>query len=326
MKQIYAAVKRYNEYIDFLESLPGFISVFIDNDLSITKEQALSLWPEETVNKIFSLKGFYFDAPLLNHNNDILYDWHFVHSYSISIRGEEIDIPIGKPLFDYPTKVIGKECIWNLFNNGHDFTVFLWMLFGERCWKNEEDADDDDQVSYSHLTCYEAAVYDFDVEIQFIKIFKKLENLGYLESYTIKPEGFDPRWQTYGKSDGSIDIALIDESFKKNKFLMEQIELLMWSQPEMLRKPYYFLTDKDNKQYLSDTPGQFGGHYKLKIYGRLDCPSANRYVQKGQYVKHRVFFADEQTAIAAGYRPCGICMKERYRQWKKDPIGFKYHV
>jgi methylphosphotriester-DNA--protein-cysteine methyltransferase len=30
----------------------------------------------------------------------------------------------------------------------------------------------------------------------------------------------------------------------------------------------------------------------------------------------RVFFADEATAIAAGYRPCGACMRAEYRAWK----------
>lgn len=55
----------------------------------------------------------------------------------------------------------------------------------------------------------------------------------------------------------------------------------------------YKLIGADIKQYLSDTPGTFGGHRKLKIYGRLDCPSALRYIAKGQYVKYRVFFADE---------------------------------
>jgi len=34
------------------------------------------------------------------------------------------------------------------------------------------------------------------------------------------------------------------------------------------------------------------------------------------YVKQRVFFADEETAIAVGYRPCGTCMKEAYDKWK----------
>lgn len=80
----------------------------------------------------------------------------------------------------------------------------------------------------------------------------------------------------------------------------------------------YKLIGRDGKAYLSTVPGTMGGHRKLKIYGRLDCPSALRYIAKGQYVEHRVFFADEETAIAAGYRPCGICMREAYKQWKSQ--------
>jgi len=33
-------------------------------------------------------------------------------------------------------------------------------------------------------------------------------------------------------------------------------------------------------------------------------------------VKHRVFFLDERTARAVGYRPCAICMPEKYQAWK----------
>ena len=29
-------------------------------------------------------------------------------------------------------------------------------------------------------------------------------------------------------------------------------------------------------------------------------------------------FADEETAKAAGYRPCGVCMKEEYKKWKEN--------
>lgn len=79
----------------------------------------------------------------------------------------------------------------------------------------------------------------------------------------------------------------------------------------------YKLLDGNGKEYLSEEPGIIGGHRKLKIYGRLDCSSARRYIAKGQYVKHRVFFKDEETAIAAGYRPCGVCMKEEYSKWKE---------
>jgi len=78
----------------------------------------------------------------------------------------------------------------------------------------------------------------------------------------------------------------------------------------------YHLINSEGKPYESKEPGQFGGHRKLKIYGRLDCPSALRYIAKGQYVKYRVFFKDEDTAIAAGYRPCAICMPEAYKKWK----------
>jgi methylphosphotriester-DNA--protein-cysteine methyltransferase len=35
-------------------------------------------------------------------------------------------------------------------------------------------------------------------------------------------------------------------------------------------------------------------------------------------VRHRVFFANEETAIAAGYRPCAVCLPERYRAWKES--------
>ena len=83
-----------------------------------------------------------------------------------------------------------------------------------------------------------------------------------------------------------------------------------------LEEKLYKLIGKDGKQYPSETKGTLGGHKRLKIYGRLDCPSALRYIAKGQYVKHRVFFADEETAIAAGYRPCAVCMKEEYLKWK----------
>lgn len=79
----------------------------------------------------------------------------------------------------------------------------------------------------------------------------------------------------------------------------------------------YTLIGKDGEGYKSLTPGLLGGHKKLKVYGRLDCPSAQRWIAKGHYVQYRVFFADEPTAIVAGYRPCATCMKERYALWKK---------
>ena len=78
----------------------------------------------------------------------------------------------------------------------------------------------------------------------------------------------------------------------------------------------YTLIGEDGRPYESRTPGKLGGHRRNKVYGRLDCAGALRWIAKGHYVKQRVFFADEVTAIAAGYRPCANCMREEYRAWK----------
>lgn len=76
------------------------------------------------------------------------------------------------------------------------------------------------------------------------------------------------------------------------------------------------LTGGDGRRYLSDVPGTLGGHRRDRIYGRLDCPAALRALARGGYVQQRVFFRDEADAIAAGYRPCAVCMPQRYAQWK----------
>lgn len=82
----------------------------------------------------------------------------------------------------------------------------------------------------------------------------------------------------------------------------------------------YWLMGSDGRLYASDKPGTIGGHRRLKGYGRLDCRSALRWIAKGHYVRYRVFFADEATAIAARYRPCARCMPEAYRQWKSSHV------
>lgn len=82
----------------------------------------------------------------------------------------------------------------------------------------------------------------------------------------------------------------------------------------------FTLLGADREAYESPTPGRWGGHRRSRIYGRLDCPTALRAIARGGYVTQRVFFADEATAIAAGYRPCGACCPERYRAWRTGQI------
>ncbi len=78
----------------------------------------------------------------------------------------------------------------------------------------------------------------------------------------------------------------------------------------------YTLLGADGVAYTSPRPGLLGGHSRTRVYGRLDCPVALSLLRRGFTPRHRVFFADEATAIAAGYRPCGACQREKYREWK----------
>ncbi|RAJ38356.1 hypothetical protein K353_04293 [Kitasatospora sp. SolWspMP-SS2h] len=81
----------------------------------------------------------------------------------------------------------------------------------------------------------------------------------------------------------------------------------------------YTLLGPDGNPYRSSTPGTLGGHRRERLYGRLDCRSALRAIAAGHYVRQRVFFPDEATAIAAGHRPCAVCMPAEYARWKAHP-------
>jgi hypothetical protein len=82
-------------------------------------------------------------------------------------------------------------------------------------------------------------------------------------------------------------------------------------------KPFT-LIGPDGKPFPSSIPGTLGGHRRAKFYGRLDCRTALQAIARGGYVKHRVFFLDEATAVAAGYRPCAVCLPKEYAAWKKN--------
>jgi hypothetical protein len=77
----------------------------------------------------------------------------------------------------------------------------------------------------------------------------------------------------------------------------------------------YRLLAPDGSTYRSAEPGTLGGNSKDRIYGQLNCGSATAAIRKGGYVPFRVFFADEAAAVAAGYRPCGNCMRALYNKW-----------
>lgn len=71
------------------------------------------------------------------------------------------------------------------------------------------------------------------------------------------------------------------------------------------------ISDNELQRKLRRKEILFGGNKRLRIYGRLLCSSGKRMKRE-----NRVFFSSESEAIENGYRPCGHCMKEKYKTWK----------
>jgi hypothetical protein len=76
------------------------------------------------------------------------------------------------------------------------------------------------------------------------------------------------------------------------------------------------LLGSDRRPFESKVPGTLGGNGRARIYGRLDCASALRALREGGYAEYRVFFLDADSARAAGFRPCGTCLRDEYTVWK----------
>ncbi len=315
------AINEYNAYTEKLESIPGFKAFFVEHRFCVSRSEVTQKWSDEVADFVFSKKNYIFHTDLKCFKNYLI-DGSIPIHYSVIIDGTELILPIGSG-DDYPNKIANKHIVWNWVDNGHDLCAGLWEILGmpHRQGDHDDEYDEtepgDNEVVYPNFEYY----YEFrelPPEPQLVRIFAKLENLGYIKTYTILPDRDDFIWEYRGKTGGSIDCAVVDMSFLKNKLVMEQINQLLWTPTDELKEKPYFLTTETNAQLLSAVPGAFGGHKKLKIYGRLDCPSAARYLAKGQYAKNRVFFLNEDTAIAAGYRPCGVCMPEAYKKWKSQ--------
>lgn len=245
----------------------------------------------------------------------------------LEFAGKHYTIPIGGDGDLYPKEIDGKLCFWCWEPEGTDYTLSFARYLEENHprtlhWNAQA-------LSVEHWR----SVPTLQSEL-IHHIFNSLDERGYLTRYLIYSDDNHPAWRSYTqREDGSVGLYLCDRSAWRDKLLVARINALLDAcephtnengeeVPGILEstygsKPFYYLQDEQNQTYISQDPGAFGGHYKLKIYGRLDCPSANRYLKQGQYVKHRVFFKDEATAIAAGYRPCGVCMPEAYRKWKE---------
>ncbi|MFT5877842.1 MAG: methylphosphotriester-DNA--protein-cysteine methyltransferase [Dokdonia sp.] len=75
------------------------------------------------------------------------------------------------------------------------------------------------------------------------------------------------------------------------------------------------VTDQLLKRRIKNYQIQYGGNKKLKIYGTLHCSSGKRMKKE-----NRVFFHNIKEAVQEGYRPCGHCMRQTYKDWKNGIV------
>jgi methylphosphotriester-DNA--protein-cysteine methyltransferase len=61
-----------------------------------------------------------------------------------------------------------------------------------------------------------------------------------------------------------------------------------------------------------------GGNKSLKIYGSLSCSSGKR-----MKPVNRVFFGSEEEALQEGYRPCGHCLRKKYKAWEEHQLKLR---
>lgn len=219
-------VEEYNSYLDKLDAIPGFLDFFKKNSLCVSRESVAEHWSEETAESVFDEKSYIFTTDL-KIVNDYLFDCNFFGPYQAIIDDAAISIPVGEYAYNYPGRINDKKAIWNWVDNGHDFCFFLWELLGGRSRQNEDSDEEDDAGIHYYFDEYNL-IRDDDIEPQLANVFTHLQNCGYIRAYTIRPETGDPRWIEYGKSDGSIDLALVDMSFLNDETVMEQVEYLLW--------------------------------------------------------------------------------------------------
>ena len=331
------AMENYNSIVRALWEIPGFSNFFAENNSYVSREDISIIFGDQIASLAFSLKSPPYCYPDLVINRDMFQLNAAGYQGTFSFNNKEYSFDFDGCADSYPDIVDEKICFWNWNKNNTDYALGF-AKYVEECLPKRVSIY---TKALAQFDCYEHWRGEITSIVKAInEIFSSMEQRGYLKRYILKADNYQRVWEYYtGMADGTVGLYLCDPKAFKDKLLVERINTLLRActiesddndnsiygalidkdtgQPN-LELPHYYLQDANDKTYLSKKPGVLGGHYKLKIYGRLDCPSAARYIAKGQYIRHRVFFEDEDTAIAAGYRPCGICMREVYKKWREN--------
>lgn len=296
----------YNRYADFVYGLPNFIEEITKNNMSISRDKAEKLWGKKNASILFSKHNYPFETQLIIYNDCLILG--ISENYEVEFDNNIVAFSIGiNDGLCIQTKPDKQHIVLNVLDSSKEYAQ--WATNTILFMTGVLDENDD----------FYASLEPDDYNYNILKCFDILVDMGYIKVFHLHTDRETPIWKLFSNdSDNAIEIAVADLDFAKNKLAVEKLKLVLSSEEYELKSKPYILTDKYGKQYLSSDKGKLGGNKRQRIYGKLDCKSANRYIKKGSYVQQRVYFANEEDAISAGYRPCGICLPNEYRIWKEN--------
>lgn len=278
-------IEDYNNYIDKLNEIPDFLDIFKKNNYMLSVQTALSIWPKETVKTIFNRKKYIFKTQLFVYDK-YLFNLDYEPQYEVTIDDERIQFKVASESTDSPLKTDKNYLFWGYYGSDlRDVTYYAWCVFDDLkiCpgWYSDETIEELEK-NYAYFDAYEQARYDIEYpDPNILRCLKLLKDYGYFKLYHVCDDTNRPLWRLRNKPDGTIDLGFLDKTFVDDKLMMKKLKVLLWASEENIKTKKYFLVDANNDLYLSDEPGILGGHDKLKIYGELNCPSANRALANG---------------------------------------------
>lgn len=324
-KQLLLEKSEYYSLLDKIFSYPEFKELFMESGGNVSLREVRKRFDPSLVTVLETLAGkSYLFSKQYVVAGDMFFDNTLDYNYSIELDSEILNFAVSQTNITYPDKFGEYLCWWNWAT---DNRYFVWSFYDYLVHELNIGTNTELYKAWDRLGCYSSFDMSYDEENEGFDIgnnvWKYLIQTRFVKVYRIRPDYACGSWMYFAKPDNTIDMCLFD----RNKFdavihdktqaisLQKRIAMILNLDVIYDGEQYYFLLDGKGKPYVSAVPGKFGGHKKLKIYGQLDCPSAKRYIKQGKYVKHRVFFANEEDAVSAGYRPCAICMAEKYREW-----------
>ena len=318
-KEIIESINAYNSVVSLLNNTSGLLEAFRDSKLCLSKDEIIATWGAEVANKIFRIEDSIYTADLYIRNDRLLsrnygipeYRFHapILGDIYLTISGLN---NIHYRFIDKPRFSLG----WNFSDDARDFSYIIWRELEQ--YLPADDSDDSTDIpGFDDYYAWDQAWYSIhEPDKRLIKCMDLLEEAGFLRTFSIVPEEFHPCWYRTSKSECSLDFFILDKTFKKHPIICDSLLALLKSKEVYEGKEQYIIVHGNKTVSLSDQPTQLGGNLRTKTFGRLNCPSV---VNKSKHTCHnQVFFEYEENAILTFFKPCGICMKELYRNWDNN--------